>query len=221
MPTVHVPGVTLTSTSGLIGAQPWAVVHHWQFGTQTTRWVQADLDLLAATIVSQWIVNFGALMATNVSVHNCVASDLTDAQSLQGSDLTTGTPGTMPGNHDPASACVLVRNQITSRYRGGHPRTYLPFLAASSMDNENTWNPTLVSNVQTSMHAWVAAVTGAAYTVPGATLRHVIPRYTYTIQDDTVHHKYVRTRSGVLGVYPVNSYMALTQVASQRKRLVT
>jgi hypothetical protein len=219
MAAVPVQGVAITSTSGLIGTQPWAVVNHWQFGTLLTRWTQGDLDLLAATIVTAWVTNFGTLMATNVTVQACTARDLTDNQSLASEHNTAGTPGTRVAQLEPSSLCVMVRYIINSRYRGGHPRQYFPFLGTTDLGNEHTWRDTSLSAVRPAIVAWLAAVQGAAYSVTGNPLQLVVPRYTYTVTDDTVHKKYVRERTGLLRVFQVTDYQPQAPVGSQRRRL--
>jgi len=219
MATVHVPGVALTSSSGKIGSQPFAVIHHWQFGTQTNRWTQPDLDLLATIIDTAWSTHLRAECGTNVSLLQVVASDLTDNQSLQSTVVATAGLGSRVGLHEPASAAVLVRNRIVARYRGGHPRTYWPFGVPADFQDEFNWTTALTTDVLTTVQAWVSQVTGAAYSVSGNPLKQVVPRYTYSITDDTVHKKYVRERTGLLGVNPVIGYEVMKPISSQRRRM--
>jgi hypothetical protein len=114
---------------------------------------------------------------------------------------------------------TLVRLIINSRYRGGHPRTYLPLGTAAVLNPGNQWAPTYLDQVRPAFVAWLLAIVSAAYTITGSQLALVVPRYTYTITDDTVHKKYVRERTGLLNVYTVTDYQPQAQMASQRRRM--
>jgi hypothetical protein len=68
--------------------------------------------------------------------------------------------------------------------------------------------------------SFVGAVVATSFSFGAGSLNHVIPRYTYRIDNDTVHHKYLRTRIGVLSVDVVQSYDAMTRIGQQRNRLI-
>ena len=221
MASVPVPGVAITSTRGTIGVQPFAVVHHWRFGTLAQRWVQADLDLLATTCVTSWVTNFGPVAGSNVKVVECEARDLTDNQSLSSLHTTAGTPGTATGVLEPSSLAVMTRLPINSRYRGGHPRTYFPVGTVANLQNENSWQQSWISSLKPIIAQWRNTIQSAAYTQQPNLLALCVPRYTYTISNDEVHKKYVRERTGLLNVYDVGTPDPQVIIGSQRRRLTT
>lgn len=216
---VFVPGVAATVLKGNIGANPWAVVHHWKFGSSVGNWTQSNMDLLALTVYNAWGTTFKANAGGNISTTEVDAQDMTDASGV--GSVYTHTPvfGAQGAILEPSSACIIVQNRIASRYRGGHPRTYWPCLTTQDMLNENTWATAKVAAITANMVSFVSAVIAASYTGGVSGLQHVIPRYTYSYTDVPGKHKYTKTRTGLQGVYTVQSYFGVSRIASQRRRL--
>lgn len=219
MATVFVPGVALTNTKGFIGAQPWAVVHHWQNATSSTPWSSGDLITLTTAIANAYSSALGSWQPSNVQIQEVDAIDLTSGTALGYNYTFAPKHGTRTGTLEPSSVCFNVANIINSRYRGGHPRTFWPGSAATDMQDESHWTAGMVSNFNNAMTTWFTQIKGAAYTFGTSSLANVIVRYTYNVTNDTVHKKYVRTRTGVQGVYPVQTWATSTVVGSQRRRL--
>jgi hypothetical protein len=219
MATVYTPGVAGTVLSGMIGSNPWAVAHHWQFGTSTAAWSQSNLDLLAQTIYTAATANFIPFMGNNVDTRQVTSTDLGSSTGLGSLYTHSPTVGLLGTPLEPSSLCMVIQNRIASRYRGGHPRTYYPLYTQQYMATENTWQPANVATAATKVVAFVSAVISAAYSGSPGALQHVIPRYLYSHTDDPVHHKYTKTRIGLEGVHVVNSYFGNGRVGSQRRRL--
>ena len=221
MATVLVPGVAQTVMRGTIVGNPWAMVFHWRFGTSTAPWATADLQTLCNTLMNAW--------KTNLQTHSCVPTVFSGCDAV---DIGTATPnvatstvaqfsGTGGGSALTAAASTLVNFKIASRYRGGHPRCYIPGTAsADCVDGE-----TITTGGQTGVTNGIAAVVSAVVTaLPGSgggAANHCVPRYTYTVTNDPLHNKYLRTRSGLIGVFTVQSYTCHPRLATQRRRLQT
>lgn len=220
MPTVYVPGVARSVLKGMIGANPWVVVHHWKFGTVIAPWIQADTDALALNIFNSWGTHMKADTGGNTSVNEVDVVDLTNATGVGSTYTHTPVNGTQGAIIEPSSACVNVQNRIASRYRGGHPRTMWPCLTTQDMLNEYQWSPTRLTAIGNDVAAFVGTVAAATYSGGAGTLQHVIPRYTYTYTNDSVHHKYLKERTGLEGVHTVMSYFAVQRIGQMRRRLV-
>jgi len=219
MAVVFAPGIARSVLKGMIGVNPWAVVHHWQFGTSSLPWTQHDADLLALTTFNAWGSAFMSHCGNNISTAEVDVADLTNSTGV--GSIYTHTPvlGTIGGPLEPSSACVVVQNRIAARYRGGHPRTFWPALMQGSMLNEYQWIPANALQIQVAAAAFVTAIVTAAYTGGTGPLQHVIPRWSYTVTDDPVHHKYIRTRTGYIRSDVVTGYQANQVIGSQRRRL--
>ena len=120
-----------------------------------------------------------------------------------------------------SSLAVMTRLPITSRYRGGHPRTYFPLGDVNNLQNENSWQQSWISSLKPIIAQWRNTIQSAAYTQQPNLLTLVVPRYTYTVSNDAVHKKYVRERTGLLGVFPVGAPDPQVTIGTQRRRLTT
>jgi len=177
------------------------------------------MDLLAQTVFNAFTTALGSRTANNVTHDTVTSVDLGSSTGV--SSIYTHTPvsGTGSAPLEPSSACLVVQNRIAARYRGGHPRTFWPAIDSNNMVDEAHWNSVQVTGYVTAVTTFISTVVSASYTGGATLLQHVIPRYTYTITNDPVHHKYLRERTGLLSVDTVQSYVGNTIIGSQRRRL--
>jgi hypothetical protein len=96
--------------------------------------------------------------------------DLTTDTGVSAID-TIALSGTRSGISCSANDCVLLGHQITRRYRGGHPRNYLPLGDAALQDNPQQWDTAFVANVLSSwtnvvLEAFDSAGGGASNVLP-------------------------------------------------------
>lgn len=94
-------------------------------------------------------------------------TDLTTPTSGTGSDGTT-VAGTRSGTKLGAGTAVLTHMPVSRRYRGGKPRSYLPWGTASDLDSRNTWLSGSVTDFHTGWSAILTAI-GTAFPVGPAT----------------------------------------------------
>jgi hypothetical protein len=216
---IPVPGVALAVLKGMIGANPWVITFHFKNGSSTVPWTQPDLDLLANNVYNKWTTTVGTLTPTNVSINECDVTDLTNSTGLGSIYTHAATAGGRAGTLSPSSVCYVIQNRIAARYRGGHPRTFYPGGVAGDMAGEALWNTSVQGTFPAQVVAYISAIRSVAYSFGSGTLNHVIPRYTYLLNNDTTAHKWTRTRNGLLSVDTVNSYFLQARIGSQRKRL--
>jgi hypothetical protein len=123
--------------------------------------------------------------------------------------LADSTFGVRAGDFMPASVAMVVSKTISRRYRGGHPRNYLPWGTAGTMASGSTidWDSGFVADCVTKYSTWLAGVSG--YTFGGTTF------------GDLVSVSYVN--AGARRVTPVvdtiTGYDVRTRICSQRRRL--
>jgi hypothetical protein len=221
MPPIYAPGVAQTVLSGTIGTQPWAVLYHWKPASSSEGWSQVDLGLLAQTVFEKWTSTLAFQAATNVSLHQVAAADLTDSAGLTDLYIDSPSHGQESGVLMPSSLCVVVQNIILSRYRGGHPRTYWPFGSEDDLQDEAHWTPGFASGVADAVAQFVSQIVNTAFSFGSSELNHVCLRYQWEYNLDEVHHKYNKIRTGLLGVFPVQGYNGDVEVGTQRRRLTT
>jgi hypothetical protein len=97
-----------------------------------------------------------------------VLSELTDLTSTSAPQVQNSTGGA-GGNSNPPNAAgvaLVIRKKIARRYRGGHPRIYIPGTPQGWLTTANQWDSTqlgtLVGNYTTFINACIANTNPAA-----------------------------------------------------------
>lgn len=107
-----------------------------------------DLNTLASAIATEW----NTQMMSNASPDYVITQVLLSYIPSAGNELigvwTGSHAGTNAGTSvNDASACLVVDWKITARYRGGHPRSYIPGLLTASVTNGATLTGGQVTNM--------------------------------------------------------------------------
>lgn len=218
MALVPSPGVALARISGTMGVNPWAIVLHWYAGVSSA-WTQSQINALNQSIQSRWPTTMSSLFPVPVVVTQLAAADLTDATDRSNILANLNIPGTGTGSLLSNASCVMINYKINSRFRGGHPRTYLPSPATTQTTNGDTWTTAYVTSIN---NAWQTFTSGIKTDMQAAGLANnsqCCPRYSYTYTDNPAKHKWEKTKSGFLGPFPVVSFSVSSQIRSQRRRL--
>lgn len=141
--------------SGTAGTTNWANVYYFQ--TPGHALTVADYTFIYAYIETDllrpYIHNMDVL-------HTVTGVDFQDLTSSSGASyfVNPNVIGTNAGTALPASCCVLISHAIARRFRGGHPRHYLPFgQNTDTVDNVN-WTNTFLTNVQNDMNDFFTQV---------------------------------------------------------------
>jgi hypothetical protein len=206
MPTLPpVPGVVKTVITGTISGASFANIFHWQMDT-TGGLSNAQATQIATGVLNAYNSNVTLSLSPVVIVDSCDATDLTSTSGGVGTHTnavtgsgTTGTPS--------ANTCCLVKHVIARRYRGGHPRTYLPPMGATALLSSNTWQSGGVSVLQTNFNAFITGALGT--TVTGNTIAaHVNVSY---------YSAHVLRSSPVVDL--ISGSIVESMVATQRRRV--
>lgn len=217
MAQIFQPGVAQLRVKGTVGPNQWAIVQHFSNGS-TAPWTQGGINALATIGRSAWITRLVPHTTANWNLGDVEAVDLTDTGDR--SAIATGAlaPGTDPNQEAAIGASFMINFNIARRYKGGHPRVYLPPMAIQSMVAGDTWVGAAADAYKLSFDNWIDDVlVGVADAgQPGAL--HVVPRYTYSYSYDDKRHKVVKTRTGPNGAPQVIGTLASSQVRSQRRR---
>ena len=116
-----------------------------------------DLNTLATDVANAWEAHLANSVSTEESLHGVEIVDLSSSSGAEG--VWTGTKaGLNSAASLVASACAVVNHQISRRYRGGRPRTYVRMGTTSDLTGTNQWNGTFLSGALTNWEAFIAAV---------------------------------------------------------------
>jgi hypothetical protein len=98
----------------------------------------ANLDTCAAALDVYAADNFPAMMDSDTTY---TGTELMDLSSDSGAIGAAATPavGTRGGNPLPASAALVADYKILRRYRGGHPKNFLPWGSSDDLTTAQTW----------------------------------------------------------------------------------
>lgn len=215
MPQILVPGTAQAVLKGTVSGHPFANIFHYQLGTTGIPWTQAQLQALTDGIMSgiAQTGGIGVNSAQGVVFQQVVAVDLSTGTPAEAVSTHAAVVGTQLPEPTP-STCVLVDNIITARYRGGHPRSYMPPMGATSLtSNEDSWTTAAVAAYQTGYTNMHDAAFSA---VPG--IHQVAVRYNYTYTDDPIKHKWIKTRSSLNSTPQVINYLVKSAIGTQRRR---
>ena len=181
---------------------------------------QADAATWCASMRSNWITHMGAHMANQVTLYKTVLTDLTSASAAQAIDTTTGAfaAGT---SADIAGLSAVIQLKLARRYRGGHPRIYLPGVRATDVANLNQLTGGLISSLVTDIGAFISAVL-TAVPVAAAPATHVNVSYFQGFHNITLpsgRTRSVPTLRGTPVVDTVLSYGVNPTLGMQRRRI--
>lgn len=100
----------------------------------------ADLITLADVFVTSWTTNVAPFFHPQNGIENVEITDLSSPTGAVGESTTGPVAGSRAGTILPGATCVLANYGLTRRYRGGHPRTYIPAFTQSDLDDEQDWD---------------------------------------------------------------------------------
>jgi hypothetical protein len=147
--------------------------------------------------------------------------DLTSPTSGTGSAATSvvGTRATTPMG---ASTAVLINYPISRRYRGGKPRSYLPWGTAEDLLTRNTWKGASVTDFDTGWTTVQSAVQ-AGFPIGSASFVEFVSVSYYgppnrTVTGSTGRVRTLSTTRAVPLVDALGDLNVSSKVASQRRR---
>jgi hypothetical protein len=128
---------------------------HFDMAASGGPFTTANLNAAAAQAVTSFGNNLKTVVGPNAFFSGAFCTDLSNPAAPQGfaSGSVTGTGGTGPMT---AETCTLINFKIARRYRGGHPRIYLPSAGQSQLLDSQKW---LAAYVTASSGSWASFIT--------------------------------------------------------------
>jgi hypothetical protein len=175
---------------------------------------------MAAAFVGNGFTAFALLAGNTVGMDSCMVTDLTTPASGQGSggSAWVGSGGTAllaPGT------AALVNHQISRRYRGGKPRTYLPLGVSSDVNTSGLWTTAFVAAVEAAYGVYVVDCLGSGI---GCSLDKFVnvsyyePPNVVITNPVTGRVRNQSTRRATPLIDVINSDTVAQKIASQRRR---
>lgn len=122
----------------------------------------ADCSQLGDLIGGQWATHCAALASTAVTVTGIRVTDLTSTSA--GDGISTGsTSGTRTGGQLPSGISAMAIYHVAARYRGGKPKSFLPFGVEADLYSSQTWTGTFNASVAAGWASFIAGVEGLSY----------------------------------------------------------
>jgi hypothetical protein len=199
-----VPNVFKIALQGTVGPYNWAIILHagWSGTTPST----AACNGLAAIINNTWGTSMASLFTSSVILNSVTFTDLTSITGASGSSSTIKTGGAS-GTEVAGNTAVLVSYPSSFRYRGGHPRTYLPPPPVASLLNPSQLTTGAVTSFGTGWAAILADLIGSSSAGTTLTQQCAVSYFSGNV---------ARTTPVVM---PISSYTVQQRLASQRRRI--
>lgn len=163
------------------------VDHHWTEATDPNVMVRNFFQYsgsLSNTDATTWLGNIVTGLLTFMSSFSqptlsLVRSELTDLTSVSSAQVISSTGGTGGAGARPLAAGVamVIQYKIARRYRGGHPRNYLPGMSGDYLTTPTTWNSTSLANVVAGWITYLAACTSNTNPAAIGAITHVNVSY--------------------------------------------
>lgn len=164
------------------GASNIQIREFYQYaGTLST----ADAVTWLAAIVAGMITFVTAAMNNTLTFNSSELTDLssTSAPQVLNSSGHVGGTGFAPLA---AGTALVIRKHLVRRYRGGHPRTYLPGMSQPFLTTPTQWDPTELGVVVAAYQAYITAAT----TTPGGTAIGAITHVNVSYYEGFTNHTY-------------------------------
>jgi hypothetical protein len=159
-------------------------------------------------------------MCNNTAIIRMVATDLSTTSSPQVEDDTV-IIGAQTYASVPAGTALVVKFHTARRYRGGHPRIYVPGMGISDLATPQSWNSTTISTLLSEWNYFIGGLASGTYGAMN-TLKHVNVSYFQGFTNVTYPSGRTRPvpKLRVAGpiVDNITSLAINPKVASQRRR---
>lgn len=171
---------------------------------------------------SSWSTHIAGNLNSYSELTQVVITDLTSPSAAEGS-WSGNVPGTVGGTMIPASASLVITQEIARRFRGGHSRVYLTGFPQSDLADPQTWTTTIQAAMLAS---WTAFVTDVGANGPSGSAP--FPQVTISYYEGFTNHTYPSGRTKAIPtlrptplVDATIGYKVNPKICSQRRRNLT
>jgi hypothetical protein len=200
-----VPNVIKTVVRQVIGDFIGENILHFPYtGSAPT---DATIGTIAQGIFGAWVDHLLPAQNSGLALETVECTDLTSDTGAQGSYTGDGPTGGDGSTALPANCALVVSNEISRRYRGGHPRTYIMGVSDSGLDTVQFFSSAYANGMTSDFEAMLTAV--AALSVSGTDMGTQV----------SVSYRSGNAPRVTPVVDPVIAHVGKIRVCSQRRRL--
>jgi hypothetical protein len=172
--------------------------------------VAANLITLQAHIDPLWAAVWEVTGSSAYAMVGSIATDWSNDTGVQNSSVGTFTA--VDGSVSGAAAGAQVAGLISwvgewPRYRGGHPRTYLPFVGNAALSTPWEFTTAKQTAANTAITSYVSGIYDYTWTIDDVEYTGYVAAFRF--RDDPAKAQTYMATSGTLGIQP----------ATQRRRL--
>lgn len=124
---------------------------YWQYTGSAPS--NTGLNTMANTVSTNWATVFKPLCASTVQKQAIYLVDLSSSTGAIGAEVGANT-GSRSGGQLPAGACALINYTVARRYRGGKPRSYMPFGTDTDLNTPQQWATAFQTTVNSALATW-------------------------------------------------------------------
>lgn len=213
MAQILVPGVAQARVTGTVSGHPWNAVWHYKIVSGGS-WTTGQLGTLTQQIMLSWASRLAVVFPASAIIDSVEAVDLGVTQPAAGASSHAPVSGTAGGPEPAPQLTTNVKFLISSRYRGGHPRTALPAMAQSFQNpTGDSYTPTGIGDMSQGFSNLQDDVFAA---IPG--IFQAVPRYTYSYTPSLNGKKIIVERTGLKEVVQVLNWICQAEIGTQRRR---
>jgi hypothetical protein len=179
-----------------------------------------DCATIAGLIGGAWATNLASLMSTGGGVQKVTVRDLAVANGNIGED-DTAHAGTRVGLIPTEGTCMIINHKVGRHYRGGKPRSYMPWGVAADLADQKQWSSAFRNAVNTGWANFMAAcagLTGGTTVVAGPVNVSYFSGHTPNPSSSPWSKKNIPLLRGVPVVDAILSSSARTNIGTQRRR---
>jgi len=111
------------------------------------------IEAAMSDCASQWLVS--------VQLLGVQVTDLSSATGAQ-AEFATNIPGTLTGTALSGGTALVANYTISRRYRGGKPRSYLPWGSGAVLQTAQMWSAAFLSSSRSKLDTFFATVIGSS-----------------------------------------------------------
>jgi hypothetical protein len=137
----------------------WGNVLHFKYTGAAPS--NADCATLATDISEEWGTHMSPECPSPTKLLDVTVTDLTSDSAGEGEWLGT-VLGSRGDDSIPSNAALLITYPAGTRYKGGHPRSYLYVLGNADLDGSGRWSFGGTAEVQAHWQAFLTACVGLA-----------------------------------------------------------
>jgi hypothetical protein len=127
-------------------------------GTVSGPYTDTQMSAVADEVFTDFSDVFKDALTNDTHIQSALAEDLTTGSAAAGLSSGASVVGVLGGSIIPSGSAVVLNFGISSRYRGGHPRVYLPPPNTTFLNDARSWSSSFRSGTESGWNSMLAAI---------------------------------------------------------------